>query len=235
MKQFVYGVKDGIPIALGYASVAFTFGLVTMEYGLSWWQATLISLTCLTSAGQFAGIGTMAAGGSLLEMAVSQLVINLRYGLMGVSLSQNVTKKVSGISRWILAYGITDEIFAVAISKTYKIGRGYLVGLYVLPVMGWTLGTMGGALLGSVLPQNISSALGVALYGMFIAVVVPPAKENRKILAVVGIAVGLSCIFKWTPMLKTISSGTAVIISAVIAAFVGAVWFPMEEEGGESQ
>ncbi len=229
MKQFLYGAKDGIPIALGYISVSFTFGLMAVDCGLFWWQAVIISMCNMTSAGQFAGLGIMVAGGGLIEMAVSQFVINLRYALMAISLSQNVNKRVAGISRWIFGFGITDEIFAVSVSKTYKVGRCYLTGIMIVSYLGWAGGTLLGALLGGILPQSVSAALGLAIYGMFVALVIPPAKENINIAKVVAIAVTLSCIFKWVPGLTNVSSGFAIIISSVVAATIGAFFFPPQE------
>ena len=233
MKQFLYGAKDGIPIALGYISVSFTFGLMTIESGLPWWQAVLISMCNLTSAGQFAGLGIIVAGGGLIEMAISQFVINLRYALMAISLSQNVNERVSGINRWIFGFGITDEVFAVSVSKTYKVGRCYLTGIMLVSYLGWVGGTILGALLGGVLPQSVSAALGLAIYGMFVALVIPPARNNKNIAKVVAVAVTVSCIFKWVPGLNNISSGFAIIISSVVAASVGACLLPLDHEGEE--
>lgn len=224
------GARDGVPIALGYLSVSFTFGLMSVDGGLYWWQALLISMANFTSAGQFAGLGIMVAGGGLIEMAVTQLVINLRYALMAVSFSQNVDKKVSGIFRWIFGFGITDEIFAVSVSKTYKVSRSYLLGLISVSYVGWALGTLLGALLGGVLPASVNAALGIAIYGMFIAVVVPRVKSDKKVALVAGIAVVLSCIFRWCPGFSRVSSGFAIIICSVTASLVGAWLFPATEE-----
>lgn len=232
-KRFVKGIKDGIPIALGYYPVSFTFGLLAASYGFSWWQSTLISLLTVTSAGQFAGIGIMAAGGSLVEMALSQLIINLRYSLMSISLSQKVDKTVSGIYRWIVAFGNTDEIFAVAMSQRGSISQRYLFGLITLPVAGWTLGTLSGAVLGAILPARLEAALGIAIYGMFIAIVVPAIKKSRPILVVTAIAALLSCLFYYIPGLDQISSGFTIIICSVIASAIGAVLFPVKKEEAE--
>ncbi len=233
MRQLINGAKDGIPIALGYISVSFTFGLMAVDCGLYWWQALLISMSNLTSAGQFAGLGIMVAGGGLIEMAVTQFVINLRYALMAISLSQNVDKKVSGIYRWIFGFGITDEIFAVSVSKAYKVSRSYLTGIISVSYIGWALGTLLGALLGGILPQSVNAALGLAIYGMFIAIVTPRVKCDRRVAIVVLIAVVLSCIFKWCPGFSKISSGFVIIICSVTASLVGAWLFPAQEEKEE--
>lgn len=235
MRQFLYGVKDGISIALGYLSVSFTFGLMAVDSGLTWWQATLISMTNLTSAGQVAGLGIMVGGGGLLEMAVSQIVINLRYALMAISLSQNVNHRVSGIFRWLYGFGITDEIFVVSVSKTYKVGRGYMAGIILVPYLGWSLGTLAGALLGGILPESINSALGIAIYGMFLAIIVPVAKKNMSVLKVVAVAVVLSCLFYYAPFLNWVSSGFAIIICSVLAAAFGAFFLPLDEDRAKEE
>lgn len=230
MKEFIKGLKDGIPIGLGYISVSFAFGIMAVSNGLTWWEAVLISMTNLTSAGQFAGLNIILAAGGLMEMAVTQLVINLRYSLMSISLSQKVDRTMDGIYRWLVGFGITDEIFAVAQGRAGKVNRQYMTGLIVLSYIGWSLGTFLGAVCGNVLPEIISNALSVALYGMFIAIVIPNMKTDRKVAAVVGIAVFLSCCFTWIPVLKQISTGFTVTICAVVASLVGAVFFPVDVE-----
>lgn len=223
------GIKDGIPICLGYFSVSFAFGVTAVHGGLSWLEAVMISLFNLTSAGQKAGLDIMLAGGSLTEIALSQLLINARYALMAISLSQRLDKQFSTPYRAILGFAITDEIFAVASSnKTVK--RIYMAGLALLPIIGWSAGTLCGALLGSVMPTILQNALGVALYGMFIAIFLPTAKQEKGVLYVVLIAVLCSSLMFYLPVLKNISSGFAVIICTVIAAALGAIIFPREEE-----
>ncbi len=160
------GLKDGIPIALGYFSVSFTFGMLAVNHGMKPFHAVLISLLNLTSAGQFAGLNVILAGSSLVEMALTQLVINMRYALMSLSLSQKFARSVHTGHRLAIAYGITDEIFAVASSKKGKVGQWYMYGLISLPVVGWVSGTLGGAVASTIMPEFIRSALGVALYGM---------------------------------------------------------------------
>ena len=231
--DFKKGLKDSIPIALGYFSVSIAFGLMAVECGCTALEALLISVTNLTSAGQFAGITVIAGAGTYIEMAVTQLVINSRYALMGVSLSQKADKKLRGAWRFLLGFAITDEIFAVAIGNDGEISREYFSGLAILPIFGWSLGTFCGAVLGNILPAVITSALGVALYGMFIAVVVPKARENMHVFAVVIIAVAVSSALyylpEYLPSLPDISSGFAIIISAAAAAVIGAIFFPVKE------
>lgn len=227
--NFKKGLRDGIPICLGYLSVSVAFGVTAASGGLSWLEAMMISLFNLTSAGQKAGLDIIIAGGSLIEIALSQLLINARYALMGISLSQKLEKGFSSPFRMVLGFAITDEIFAVASSQK-TISRSYMAGLAILPIIGWTSGTLIGALLGSVMPSIIQSALGVALYGMFIAVFVPAAKQEKSVLCVVIMAILCSSMMYYLPVLKNISSGFAIIICTVVAAALGAWLFPREEE-----
>ena len=224
------GLRDGIPIAAGYFSVSFTFGMLAVQDGMSPFHAVLISLLNLTSAGQFAGLTVIVSGASLLEMALTQLVINIRYALMSVSLSQKLDSSVKTFQRMLIAYGNTDEIFAVASSKPGSVGSRYMYGLIFLPVLGWVGGTLTGAVASTLLPAAVISALGVALYGMFIAIVVPVAKESREVLIVVGAALVFSTAFYYLPVLQEISSGFTIIICTVAAAGIGAVLFSVNEE-----
>lgn len=239
MQEIRQGMKDGIPIALGYVSVSFTFGLMAIAAGMDWWQAALISMTNLTSAGQFAGLEIMATGGALIEMLLSQLVINIRYALMSLSLSQKVDKSLNTFYRFIVGAGITDEIFAVAMNRKKRVSRNYMFGLIAVPYLGWAGGTVTGALLGNVLPEIVSNAMGIAIYGMFIAIIIPKARQDSKVLFVIMVAAILSCCFKWTPILNKLSSGFVIIICAVIASAVGALLYPIpledEENGGKNK
>lgn len=223
------GLKDGIPIALGYFSVSFTFGMLAVNSGMAPLHAVLISLFNLTSAGQFAGLNVILSGASLLEMALTQLVINMRYALMSLSLSQKFDSCVKTRHRLLIAYGNTDEIFAVASSKRGSVGQFYMYGLILLPVLGWVGGTLTGAIASTVMPAYVRSALGVALYGMFIAIVVPPAKKESTVRTVVFIALALSSMFYYLPVLKQVSSGFMIIICTLLAAGIGAVLFPIKE------
>ena len=228
--DFKKGIRDGIPIALGYFSVSIAFGLMAAEAGCTWFEAMLISLTNLTSAGQFAGVTVIAGMGTYFEMILTQLVINSRYALMGISLSQKVDGRFRGIWRLLLGYAITDELFAVAIGQEGELSRGYYAGLMSIPVIGWTSGTVVGAVLGNIMPLIITNALGVALYGMFIAVVVPKARENVHVLAAVAAAVAISAALYYIPVFDGISSGFAIIICAVAASALAALLFPVKEE-----
>lgn len=223
------GLKDGIPVALGYFSVSIAFGLMAVQCGLTWFEALLISFTNLTSAGQFAGITVIAGMGTYLEMALTQLVINSRYALMGISLSQKTDSRFRGAWRMLFGFAITDEIFAVSSGQNGDITREYFSGLIILPIIGWSSGTVCGAILGNVMPHIVTNALGVALYGMFIAVVVPKARENMHVLAVVAISVVISTALYYIPAFSGISSGFAIIICAVAASAAGALIFPVKE------
>lgn len=235
MNEFKQGIKDGSAIGIGYFSVSFTFGIAAVASGLNWWQALVVSVMNVTSAGQFAGITIMAAVGSYIEMAISQFIINLRYALMSISLSQKVTREFSTPKKMLLGFCVTDEIFAVSMSREGEVSSKYFAGLVVLPLLGWHLGTVSGAILGDVLPNNIVSALGLAIYGMFIAIVVPVTKKDRNVLLIVLLAVALSFSLYYLPGLNQISSGFAIIICAVIASAIGAWLFPVKEEAEEEE
>ena len=229
-ESFKKGIKDGIPIGLGYLAVSFTFGMMSVSSGLSIWQAVLISLTNLTSAGQFAGLDIIVAGGSYWEMALTQLVINLRYCLMSFSLSQKMRRDEPWAHRYLVAFGITDEIFGVSASQEGKVSAFYNYGAMCMAIPGWTLGTLLGAISGSLLPDFIMSALGVAIYGMFLAVIIPPAKKNKAVLLVVGAAMAVSTLFAVVPGLNKISSGFVIIITTLVTAGGAAYLCPVKED-----
>ncbi|MBQ8305821.1 MAG: AzlC family ABC transporter permease [Blautia sp.] len=228
-ESFKKGLRDGIPIGLGYFAVSFAFGMMAVQGGLTIWQAGLISLTNLTSAGQFAGLEIIFAQGTYWEMALTQLVINLRYCLMSFSLSQKLRRDVPWAHRYLVAFGVTDEIFGVSASQPGKVHPFYNYGVMCLAIPGWTIGTVIGAFSGSVLPDFIMSALSVAIYGMFLAVIVPPAKKNRSVLAVVIAAMAVSCLFAWVPVLQQVSSGFVIIIITLLVAGIAAFIAPVEE------
>lgn len=228
--SFKNGISDGIPIALGYFSVSIGFGLMAVSKGVPPVVALLMSLTNLTSAGQVAGVDVIAHGGTLIEMAVAQLVINMRYALMSVSLSQKMHKDVTLLDRLWIAFGNTDEIFAVSSSKDGEIGKKYMAGLILVPVIGWSSGTILGAVAGTLLPDVVISALGIAIYGMFVAVFVPPMKKSGAVSVVVALSALLSCAFAFLPVLNKVSGGFVIIICAVVAATVGAVIKPVADD-----
>jgi len=227
--EFRKGLRFGIPIGLGYLGVSFAFGMKAVSAGITVLQAVLISATNLTSAGQVAALPLMASGASLAEMALTQLTINLRYALMSLSLSRKLDGSMGTLQRLVYSYANTDEIFAVASSQPEKVGKFFLYGLMVMPWLGWTLGTLLGAAAGTLLPEFVRSALGIALYGMFLAIILPPARKQKPVRAVVAAAVLLSVAFRYIPGLSSVSPGFAIIICAVAAAALGAALFPVKE------
>ena len=229
-KTFLKGIYDGLPICLGYFSVAFAFGIFAIESGLLPFEAILISMTNVTSAGQLAAVPIIAGGGTLFELAMTQIVINLRYSLMSVSLSQKMNKKVQLIDKLIIAFVNTDEVFAVAMGQKGFVGKKYLYGLITTPYIGWTLGTVCGALAGSILPSIVISSLGIAIYAMFVAIVLTPMKKSKPTALCVLTAVILSCVFRYAPLLNSIPSGFTIIICAVVASGIFALIAPIEEE-----
>lgn len=228
--NFRTGLRRGSAVGVGYFSVSFGFGAMAAAQGVRALDAALISATNLTSAGQFAGLTLIIAGAGLWEMVLTQLVINSRYALMSLALSQRMGERVGFWERLAIAFFNTDEIFALAMAEKQPLTTPFLLGLGTLPFFGWTAGTLCGALAGSVLPLSVRTALGVMLYGMFIAIVVPPAKQDRSVLAAVTAALILSCLFAWVPALQAVSAGVSIVICTVASAALCAWLFPVTEE-----
>lgn len=235
VNQWKNGVKDGIPICLGYFAVSFTFGIMADGAGLSPWQAVLMSFTNLTSAGQFAGLGIIAAGAPYMEMAMTQFIINLRYCLMSCSLSQKLDEKTPFFHRFFIGYGVTDEIFGVSVCKPGMLHPFYSYGLITAAVPGWTLGTLVGIISGDFLPDRVLSALNVALYGMFLAVIIPPAKNSRILAGVILVSMAASLLFTMVPLLGSISSGFKIIILTLIIAGAAACFFPVDDPAADTK
>lgn len=227
---FVKGLKAGLPIGLGYFPVSFTFGFLTVNSGLPVWIGVFISVTNLTSAGQFAGLNMILAGGGYLEIALAVLIINLRYSLMSLSLSQKIKENIPIWKRLIFGYGITDEVFVVASMEKPPITASYMFGLITLPFIGWSLGTLCGGCISGLLPASLQSAMGIAIYAMFIAIIMPVASRQKKVMIIVLVAVALMCAMRYIPIFSGISSGFRIIISTVGAAALGAWLFPVKEE-----
>ena len=228
------GVNRGLPVGVGYFSVSFGFGAMAAAQGIRALDATLISMTNLTSAGQFAGLTLILAAATLWELILTQLVINSRYALMSLALSQRMGQRIGVLPRLFIAFFNTDEIFALAMAEKAPLTVPFMLGLGTTPILGWTAGTLCGALAGSVLPASIRVALGVMLYGMFIAIVVPPARQEKPVLITVILALVLSCLFTWVPGLKEVSAGISIVICTVAAAAICAWLHPIEEEEGEA-
>ena len=227
------GKKAGVPFGLGYFAVAVSFGMKAVAGGLSIWQAVLISLTNLTSAGQFAGLDIIFAGGSMWEMAMTQLIINLRYCLMSFSLSQKFRREESGILKYIAAFGITDEIFGISAAQEGKVSVFYNYGAMCVAITGWNLGTLVGGISGSLLPDFMLSALSVAIYGMFLAIIIPPARKERIVAVLVVISFALSFLCSYLPGISALSEGTRTILLTVAISGAAAVLFPVRQEENE--
>ncbi len=229
-KECREGMKAGMPVCVGYFSVSFGFGAMAVSQGLSVLHSVLISASNLTSAGQFAGLTVIAAGAAILEMILTQLVINSRYALMSLALSQRFGPEVGIGKRLVAAFFNTDEIFALGMARSGRLTVSFFTGAGTVAALGWTSGTLLGAVAGSLLPLSIRMALGALLYGMFIAIVVPQAKEEKPMLVCMVLALVLSCLFQWIPLLNQVSAGLAIVICTVAAAAVCALLFPVEEK-----
>ena len=227
--QLRKGIQDGIPIALGYFAVSFSFGIMARNAGLTPVQAVIMSATNLTSAGQFAALGLIASSSSYLEMAVTQLVINLRYCLMSCALSQKLAPQTAFVHRFFIAYGITDEIFGISVCRPGVLNPFYSYGMISIAMPGWAFGTFMGVVSGNVLPAIITSALSISLYGMFIAVILPPARNHRLLYIIIFISMLASLIFTSIPLLSSVSPGFKIIILTVVIAGIAAYLFPIRE------
>ena len=228
--RYINGLKEGIPIGLGYLSVAFGLGITAVSMGIKALEALLVSMTCMTSAGELAGFVIIASSGTIMEMILAQLVINLRYALMGISLTQRLDDRCTTPKRLLMAFGISDENFVLASSKPYPVGPSYFYGLMTCPYIGWSLGTLLGALAGQILPNNLQMALGIMIYAMFIAIIIPPACKSKGVLGTILIAVGLSCCLEYIPLFAFVSDGFAIIICALVAACIMAILSPVAED-----
>lgn len=228
---FVRGMRDGIPICLGYFAVSFALGIAGRGVGMNAVQAFVMSLTMVASAGQFAAITLIGAGAGIIEMITTTVVVNLRYLLMSCSLTQKLSPETKLLHRLALSYCMTDEIFGLSISVDGFLRPVYTYGITVISVSGWCLGTVLGVVAGNILPALVTNALGVAMYGMFLAIIIPPAKENHFLGAMVAVSMAASGLFSILPYLRTISSGFRVIILTILIAGIAAVIHPMEESG----
>ena len=229
-RAYLTGVRRGLPVGVGYFSVSFGFGAMAASQGIHALDAALISATNLTSAGQFAGLTLILAVSGLWELVLTQIVINSRYALMSLALSQRMGQRIGFWPRLVIAFFNTDEIFALAMAEPGQLSTPFLLGLGTMPFLGWTGGTLAGALAGSVLPLSVRTALGVMLYGMFIAIVIPPARKEKSVLITAALALVMSCLFAWVPVLKTVSPGIAIVVCTVVAAGICATLFPVGEE-----
>ncbi len=240
---YLRGVRDGLPIGLGYLAVSFAFGIQANQLLGSIFQSFSISATNLTSAGQFAGLdvfrnfatGTVTLGAALLAMAMTQVVINLRYCLMSCALSQKLSPNVTFWQRTIIAFGVTDEIFAVSMAYKGAVQAPYSFGLMTLSIIGWSTGTTLGAWAGQILPATCVTALAMALYAMFIAIVLPATIEDRKVLGVVILSAIISTLMAYVDCLNVMSSSWRVIFLTVVIAAGAAVLFPMPPQSSKEK
>jgi predicted branched-subunit amino acid permease len=228
-QEYLEGIRDGIPIALGYFAVSFTFGMMAVTGGLGIFQAVFTSVTNVTSAGQFAALAIIISDGSFLEMILTTLIINLRYSLMSFAVSQKIEDKGHIWHRFLVAFGMTDEIFGISINHHSKINPFYNYGAMSVAIPGWCLGTLAGAISGNVLPAMLISALSVAIYGMFLAIIIPPAEKNPTLYWVIGGAMLGSAAFAYLPYLKNLTSGFVIIIITVVVSAVAAVVRPIPD------
>lgn len=229
-KWYAKGIKDGIPIALGYFAVSFALGITAREAGITPLQAGCMSAVMLASAGQFAAINVIAAADTLIQMAITTLVINLRYILMSSAMSQKLDKKMSFIHRLILPCFVTDEIFGIATNVEGRLNPFYNYGAATVAVPGWTIGTILGAAVGSILPERVEMALGVALYGMFLAIIIPGARKNKVLAVLVTVSMVLSFLFAELPVVSEISSSMRIIILTVAISAIAAFLKPIDVE-----
>lgn len=232
---FLKGMRDGVPIGMGYFAVAFTLGIAAKKAGLTAFQAALMSAAMHASAGQFAAIGMITAGAGYVEMAVTELVVNLRYLLMSSALSQKIRRDKPFFHRFLMAYDVTDEIFGISMAVEGRLHPCYTYGAMAVASPGWVLGTFLGAVMGMIMPGRVLSAMNVALYGMFLAVVIPPAKKSRIIAGVVGVSMLASALFTQIPGINRISAGFQIIILTILLAGAAAVLFPVREEFEEKE
>lgn len=224
------GLRDGVPIALGYFAVAFTLGIAAKDAGLTAWQAALAAALTNASAGGYAAFTLIASGAGYLEMALTQLIVNARYLLMSCSLSQKLAPDTPLRHRMLVAFDVTDEIFGISVAVKGALNPYYNYGAMTVAIPGWALGTFFGVLFGNILPLRLVSALSVGLYGMFLAIIIPPAKQNKIIAGIIIISMALSFMFSVIPLLAGISSGLRVIILTVAISLAAAVLFPVKEE-----
>jgi len=231
---FRKGLKDGIPITFGYFAVSFTLGITAKNAGLTALQAMLTSFTLNASAGEFAGFTLIAAGASYLEVALMEFVANARYLLMSCALSQKLSPDTPLLHRLLIGYDVTDEIFGISIAVPGKLNPYYTFGAILIAIPGWSIGTYLGVVMGNILPANIVSALSVGLYGMFIAIIIPPARKSKIIAGIVAVSMTASFAFTKLPYISSISSGMRTILLTVVISALAALLFPIKEDSNEA-
>lgn len=224
------GLRDGIPICMGYFAVSFALGITAKSAGMNALQAAAMSMGMVASAGEFAAIGLIRAAAGAVEMITTSIIVNLRYFLMSCSLSQKIQPGAPMRHRFFLAYCITDEIFGLSVAVDGYLNPFYTYGITVTSVAGWTAGTVLGVLVGNILPGWAINALSVSLYGMFLAIIIPPSRKDRFVAGLVAVSMIASGIFCSAPVLRNISSGFRVIILTIVIAGTAAVIHPITDD-----
>lgn len=229
-QAFREGMRDGIPIGLGYFAVSFSLGVFARNAGLDVIQGFIASILCLASAGEYAGFAAIAAGTTYIELAVVTLIINARYLLMSCALSQRTKPETPWYHRMMMSYSITDELFGIAIARPGYLNPYYGYGAFIVAGPAWAIGTSLGIIAGNIMPLRLVSALSVALYGMFLAIIIPPARKSKVLAGLILICFVFSYVFNCLPMLSGISSGTKTIILTVVLSAIAAILFPRKED-----
>lgn len=232
---FSAGVRDGIPIALGYLAVSFSLGITAKNAGLSVFQSFLVSALCNASAGEYAGITLIAAKASYIEIAIMTFIANARYMLMACALSQKISNKTNIFHRMLMGFYTTDELFAISVARPGYVNPYYMYGAISVAAPGWAFGTLFGAVAGGILPLNLVSALSVALYGMFLAVIIPPARKDKIIAFLIVFCFAASFAASYLPIFSGISEGTKTIILTTVISAAAAIIFPRNDEEGENE
>lgn len=231
---FKQGLKDGIPIGLGYLAVSFSLGIAAKAAGLTPIQGFVVSLLCMASAGEYVGFMSIAAGAAYIEIAIATLIANARYLLMSTAMSQRMESTLSIKHRLLMAFGITDELFGIAIARPGYLNPFYSYGAFITSAIPWALGTSLGIIAGNMLPARLVSAFSVALYGMFLAVIIPPAKKDKVIAGLILICFAAGYAATLLPVLKAMTDGTRTIILTVVIASLAAILFPRDSETEET-
>lgn len=228
-ENLLYGIKKGFPLFLGYFPVAVAFGLTSVSLGIPLWLTIAMSLTNFTSAGQFSGVNLISTHAYMFEVAVTTFIINLRYLLMSISTSQKLLD-MKMPKKLLVAFGITDETFAISSTEKENHSFLYFMGLIACPYVGWALGTIAGAFISSNLPVRIQNSMDIMLYAMFIAIISPEMKKSKPVLITILVSIGISSLFKWTPILSEVSKGFIIIITTIAASAFAALIFPIKDE-----
>ena len=229
-RAFRDGARDGVPIALGYFAVSFSLGIVARNVGMTPIQGMITSALCNASAGEYAGFTMIAAGAAYIEMAIVTLIANARYLLMSCAMSQRFSPDTPMIHRFFVAFDLTDELFGIAIGRPGYLNPYYSYGAFLVALPGWSIGTAAGVIAGNLLPGDMVKALSVSLFGMFLAIIIPPARKDKVVLVLIIISFAASYLCSRLPVIRDISSGTRTIILTLIIAGIAAWRFPPQTE-----